>query len=92
MQNYPEDIQQAINDIYAWVQQGCPEHDVFDTCYGLCHNIIESTDWNYSSEEIQSLLFNGEEYPFNIDWKDYSNELHYSNPKRIAWLKANATA
>lgn len=86
----PDDFQQAINKIYLWVKNGCPEHDYFDVYFGLCTNIMFAA--NCGCGDISYILFKGNEYPFNDNPSDYFNEDNkYTNPKRLAWLKEHQT-
>lgn len=86
----PDDLQQAINEIYLWVKDGCPEHNYLDACAGICSNV----SWIscYESGEVNELLFGDNEYPFDGDRFSYNTCTNkYTNPKRLAWLKEHQT-
>lgn len=86
----PDDLQQAINEIYMWVKEGYPKHDYFDTYIGLCSNLSFVSD--YESTEINSMLFGENEYPFNSKPGNYHEEDNkYTNPKRLTWLQKHQT-
>ena len=88
----PEDIQQALNQIYLWVKDGCPEHDLLDTCAGICSNISWVLNYEYDCAEVNEMLFGEDETPFNADGRDYNKELNkFTNPKRLAWLQEHQT-
>lgn len=82
----PDDLQQAINEIYLWVKDGCPEHKYLYVCAGICSNV----SWisSYNSNEVNELLFGDNEYPFDGDWFSYRTCANkFTNPKRLAWLQ-----
>lgn len=85
----PEDLQQAINELYLWVKEGCPDHKDFDCCAGICSNV----SWFLGdSAEVAPLLFGDNEYPFNTCWQEYNSESNkFTNPKRLAWLQEHQT-
>ena len=89
-QNFPHDLQQAINEVYLWVKAGCPSHEYLTAVAGICPNIVWLTD--YELNEICELLFGENRYPFNTGVYDYVTEANkFDNPKRLAWLNANQT-
>lgn len=86
----PDDLQQAINEIYLWVKDGCPQHKYFSTDAGLCSNIGWVT--KRYSVDINTYFFGEDEYPFDGDWFSYNACTNkYTNPKRLAWLKEHQT-
>lgn len=86
----PDELQQAINEIYLWVKAGCPEHKYLDTCAGICSNVCWIS--SYGSIEVSELLFGDNEYPFDGDWFSYNACTNkYTNQKRLAWLKEYQT-
>ena len=86
----PDDLQQAINEIYLWVKEGYPEHKDFYIGVGLCSNIDWVTKW--CSVDINKYFFGEDEYPFNTNYLEYNAELNkYTNPKRLAWLQKHQT-
>lgn len=89
-QNFPIDLQQAINEVYLWVKAGCPLNVYLFAEAGICANV----SWisSYEQGEVGELLFGETEYPFNADCHDYSREANkFANPQRLAWLNANQT-
>lgn len=89
-QNFLNDLQQAINEIYLWVKAGCPPHKYLHAEAGLCANI--SWLMGYKQGEACKLLFGENRYPFNSGRLDYLDETNkFTNPKRLAWLKAHQT-
>lgn len=90
-QNFPHDLQQAINEVYLWVKAGCTQHEYLHEGAGICANI----SWisGYTQEEVCDLLFGENKYPFNTGQDDYITEFDkFANPQRLAWLNANQTA
>lgn len=87
----PEEIQQAINEIYLWVKDGCPEHETLKKHYGLCWNISGLSCSLY--EEIPVLFWKGKKYPFNHGSEDqfFDEQNKFTNPKRLAWLQEHQT-
>lgn len=85
-----DDLQEAINEIYLWVKDGCPAHSCLDTCVGICSNV----SWIscYESGEVNELLFGEDEYPFNNEnLKYFEEDNKFTNHKRLAWLLKHQT-
>ena len=85
-------------DLQKWIDAGCPDDsDVFSTNVGICANLdnwqsrhksieFDLSDSLYSSFRDAGLSQN---YPFcNPD--DYWTENHWTNKKRLAWVKEHA--
>lgn len=89
-------LKQFYREIQAWIDAGCPEHDVFYKDDGIC---IQLELWpsyheDLSSKMKQSFRMSGldEVYPFNEGSpEDYlAEEDYYKNPARLAWIKEHA--
>jgi len=92
------ELKKFYQEVWAWVQGGCPEHRVFKKHYGLCHNLRY---WSCVNEDLiseQDCLFGlsggNVDYPFNIghlDWAcEANNGSFYKNPKRLAFIEEHA--
>lgn len=87
---FSPDLQQAINQIYLWVKDGCSEVSYFSKGSGLCFNIAGIT--NLASDEVNNTLWKNQEFPFDGSWFAYSAcKNKYTNPKRLAWLQEHQT-
>ena len=92
-QNFPDDLQQAINEVYLWVKAGCTQHEYLHAGARICANISWISGYEQEQEEVCGLLFGENKYPFNNGVHDYINETNkFANLKRLAWLNSHQTA
>lgn len=89
----PADVQEAINAIWLWVQEGCPYESLFFIGSGICGNVDNYFTYNLKKYvDCTSLLFDGNLYPFNDSGDEYMDERNcYTNPQRLAWLNEHRT-
>jgi hypothetical protein len=86
-------------ELQAWIDGGCGDHKVFDPIDGICS---AASGWAGDREidggALLSAIGNSFEvaglsrmYPFNHGFADWFNEEDcYTNPARLAWIKARA--
>lgn len=92
-------LKQFYREIQQWIDDGCPEHDVFKTYRPLCRSINawSSFDPHLSAELKGQFLTAGlhRDYPFNMgDPDNYGDEANddtvFKNPARLAWIKEHS--
>lgn len=93
------ELKQFFLGIHEWVEQGCPEHEIFSKHRGLCSNLTHLC----SSQGFDSFELKGEldfllrtvsskpMVPFNNSSNPYCSEIWdgtiYQNPHRLAFIK-----
>lgn len=96
-------LKQFYREIQQWIDDGCPEHEVFDTNNPLCKTLCY---WGamLALPEIDALsveMGNAFErdglsgvFPFNSIRGSMNREAKtgtvYQNPARLAWIKEHA--
>ena len=92
--------------LQEWIDDGCPTNHYFSSPYGVCAHLnlyMESYPENILSDEHSEIvdnylfrnIFNKQFTPFNDGDYTYSmdsdNRTMYSNQKRLAFIKQQAT-
>ncbi len=85
-------------DILAWVEEGCPDHETFVRCAGLCYNLFTLFGYDLAREMDAQFKLAGLNpwYPFNHGsdsnyWSEKLSNTIYANPKRLAWIREHAS-
>lgn len=93
------ELKQFYREIQQWIDDGCPDHDVFRKTTAICLSLER---WlGYFDRKVNKILedsFNdaGLDFvlPFNKDLGEFEVEMlnHsiYKNPARLAWIKEHA--
>lgn len=88
-------LKQFYRQMQAWIDDGCPEHEVFSRRCGLCVNLASwawGDDFNFDLKNQFDEAGLHRRHPFNGgNPEQYLNELdRYKNPARLAWIKEHA--
>ena len=92
------ELQKFFLEIHEWIEQGCPEHEVFLKNSGLCATLeayagFLNLEYRPLNSELDNLLrpIDGSSVPFNPSLQAYRSELYsksiYQNPARLAFIK-----
>lgn len=92
------ELKQFFLEIHDWIEQGCPEHEVFLKNSGLCATLeayaeLLNLEYRPLEYELDMLLraIDGTRRPFNNTLYKYLNEQTlgtiYQNPARLAFIK-----
>lgn len=92
-------LHKALVALKDWVDDGCPEHEVFKPYRSVCVCVENYLEPKCSKDSLRrnmnelSNLMNNRQYPFNDcfgDWSvEWEEESFYQNPKRLEWLAAH---
>jgi len=97
-----DELKQFYREIWAWVQDGCPEHAAFHPKRALCGALAFWGGMNGPHhiglyDEQRNMLDSlgcWTVCPFNRDIKDWEDERargeFYQNPKRLAFIEEHA--
>jgi len=92
------ELKQYFLELHEWIEQGCPEHEVFLNEFGLCGTLqvyagFLNLEGPPLEDELDTLLrpIDGSRIPFNNFLYEYRKEQNlgtiYQNPSRLAFIK-----
>ena len=92
------ELKQFFLKINGWIEEGCPEHEVFLKEFGLCGTLqgyaqFLNLEDHPLGDELDALLrpIDGTGLPFNDALYEYRKEQNlgtiYQNPHRLAFIK-----
>ncbi len=99
-----DELKQFYQDVAAWVEDGCPSHDVFQLDCGLCSQLEMWSENQCHAKELTDQLWDeqaamfqsaGLDKNFPFDTEESYNHAYYANamydnPERLNWIKEHA--